>query len=80
MTDDVKELYAKARQLTADEQAELVDLLLNHGSDTPDDWDRAWSEEAEARLAAFAQGRIEAFDADAVLAEGRNRSADLSRT
>jgi putative addiction module component (TIGR02574 family) len=80
MTQDVKVLYAKARQLSADEQAELVDLLLNDGSDTPSDWDRAWSEEAEARLAAYAQGKIDAIDAEAVLAEGRKRSAKLSKT
>ena len=60
------------------DQADLVDLLLTTSS--PDaDWDAAWSEEAEARLAEYTLGNVRSEDAGDAVAAGRRRLAAMRK-
>jgi Putative addiction module component len=55
-----------------------VDLLLT--SRAPDaDWDAAWGEEAESRLAEYVRGDVKGQDADDVIAAGRRRLAAMRK-
>jgi putative addiction module component (TIGR02574 family) len=68
-----KELMAVALKLPASERAVLADELLHSLDKTDPEIDALWAKEAEDRLAAYDRGEIEAIDADAVLAEMRER-------
>ena len=68
-----KELMAVALKLPASERAVLVDELLHSLDKTDPAIDALWAKEAEDRLAAYDRGEVEAVDADAVLAEMRER-------
>ena len=78
----VRDLYAQAQRLTAEEQADLIDLLLairppDDVSADDDAWTAAWAAEAEARVQSVTQGGVVAIPADDVLAEGRRRLSAL---
>ena len=68
-----KELMAVALKLPASERAVLADELLHSLDKTDPAIDALWAKEAEDRLAAYDRGEVEAIDADAVLAEMRER-------
>jgi putative addiction module component (TIGR02574 family) len=68
-----KEIMAVALKLPASERAVLADELLHSLDKTDPAIDALWAKEAEDRLAAYDRGEIEAIDADAVLAEMRER-------
>lgn len=68
-----KEIMAVALKLPASERAVLADELLHSLDKTDPEIDALWAKEAEDRLAAYDRGEIEAIDADAVLAEMRER-------
>jgi len=68
-----KEIMAVALRLPASERAVLADELLHSLDKTDPAIDALWAKEAEDRLAAYDRGEIEAIDADAVLAEMRER-------
>jgi len=68
-----KELMAVALKLPASERAVLADELLHSLDKTDPAIDALWAKEAEDRLAAYDRGEVEAVDADAVLAEMRER-------
>ncbi len=72
VTQPLRAVFDAARLLSSDEQAELVDLLLT--SNAPDvNWDAAWAEEAEARLAEYTRGDVQGEGADDAIAAGRSR-------
>ena len=68
-----KEIMAVALKLPASERAVLADELLHSLDKTDPEIDALWAKEAEDRLAAYDRGEIEATDAEAVLAEMRER-------
>lgn len=68
-----KEIMAVALKLPASERAVLADELLHSLDKTDPAIDALWAKEAEDRLAAYDRGEIEAIDAEAVLAEMRER-------
>ncbi len=68
-----KETMAVALKLPASEGAALADELLHSLDKTDPAIDALWAKEAEDSLAAYDRGEIEAIDADAVLAEMRER-------
>ena len=68
-----KEIMAVALTLPASERAVLADELLHSLDKTDPAIDALWAKEAEDRLAAYDRGEIEAIDAEAVLAEMRER-------
>jgi putative addiction module component (TIGR02574 family) len=68
-----KEIMAVALKLPASERAVLADELLHSLDKTDPEIDALWAKEAEDRLAAYDRGEIDAIDADAVLAEMRER-------
>ena len=69
MNQRVKDLSAEARKLTPDELAELVDELLVALHETDPGWDKAWSAEAEQRMAAYRRGEMKSYSLDEVLAD-----------
>ncbi|MBC8051357.1 MAG: addiction module protein [Chitinophagales bacterium] len=56
MNDRVRHLTKEAAKLTPEEQAELIDALLALGHEPTPEWEKAWAEEAERRLAAYDRG------------------------
>lgn len=68
-----KEIIAAVLKLPASERAVLADEILHSLDKTDPVIDALWAQEAENRLAAYDRGEIEAVDADAVLAEVRER-------
>lgn len=68
-----KEIMAVALKLPASERAVLADELLRSLDKSDPEIDALWAKEAEDRLAAYDRGEIETIDADAVLAEMRER-------
>jgi len=72
MADPVLELAERGRSLSPSERARLVDLLLV-SLDGPDSsvLSDAWEQEIERRIAAYRDGRAQAYDLDEVLAEAR---------
>jgi len=69
MTDAAKRLSLAARSLSPGDRLELVEQLLD-SLDAPDESiDRLWAAEAEARLAAYRRGEIEAVPLATVLAK-----------
>lgn len=72
MTNSVKELEQKARQLPAQERAELVQLILeslHEGQLT--EVEVAWNSEIQRRVSAYERGEIKTYAAADVLAEAR---------
>ena len=56
-------------KLPAAEKLVLVEGILTSLSTPDEDWNKAWSKEAAARIAEFKAGKVEAIDADDVFAE-----------
>ena len=69
MSHDVKSLAEEARELPPDQQAELIDVLIEGLSHTPGDWNASWSAEAERRWALLKAGKMQSYPADQVLTE-----------
>jgi putative addiction module component (TIGR02574 family) len=61
MNDRVKRLAEEARQLAPDERADLIDELLTMAPEPMPGWDQAWSEEADRRWRAFAEGEAKSY-------------------
>jgi putative addiction module component (TIGR02574 family) len=67
-------LEREALRLPPHERALLADALLGSLDDeTVREVESAWAEEAEARLAAYHRGELQALDGPAVLRELRSR-------
>lgn len=64
-----REIYQKAISLKPQEQAELVDKLLNH-LDSPDKAiDDLWKNESENRIDAYEQGNLKAVTLNEIIAK-----------
>ena len=72
MSDMLKELEQKARSLTVEERAELVEKILEsmHGTPLPE-IEAAWAREIEDRVAAYERGELKTVSAEDVFAEAR---------
>ena len=68
----LRALEAAARLLPRAEREELVKSLLASLDEDPD-VESAWAEEIERRVAMFAAGRYDEYDAAQVLMEARER-------
>jgi len=64
------DLEAAVMALPREERAALVRRLID-SLDEDDQIEAAWAEEVTRRLAAYREGRIEAFDAEDVHADAR---------
>jgi len=72
MSDTLKELEKQARSLTAEERAQLAELLLESLQDAPlAEIEAAWDREIEERAAAYDRGELQAISAEDVFAEAR---------
>jgi len=61
MNERVKQIAEQARQLTGEEQAELVDELLAMMHEPSPEWEKAWADEAERRWQAFKRGEMKSY-------------------
>lgn len=72
MTESVKELERQARRLSAEERAQLAELLLESLHEGPiAEIEEAWAVEIGERVAAFERGELQTFPAEEVFAEAR---------
>lgn len=69
MTKQIQSILDEAVKLPATEKLVLVEGILTSLSTLDEDWNKAWSKEAAARIAEFKAGKVEAIDADDVFAE-----------
>lgn len=69
MTKQTQSILEEAVKLPAAEKLVLVEGILTSLSTPDEDWNKAWSKEAAARIAEFKAGKVEAIDADDVFAE-----------
>jgi len=69
MTESVKELERQARQLSAEEKAQLAELLLESVHEVPiAEIEAVWAVEIRERIAAFERGELQTYPADEVFA------------
>lgn len=69
MTEAVKKIFQEAMNLPTMERASLIEELLS-SMDKPDsELDKLWAKEAEERLVAYRQGKMESYPADQVFTE-----------
>jgi len=72
MSDTLKELEARARSLSPEERARLVESLLESLRDAPlAEIEKAWELEIAERVAAYDRGELPTFSAESVFAEAR---------
>jgi putative addiction module component (TIGR02574 family) len=64
-----KELLAKAMQLKAEDRLSLVEGLIQSLDEPDSKLDAIWAEEAERRLQAYREGRMEAIPAEEIFKE-----------
>ena len=69
MTKQIQSILDVAVKLPATEKLVLVEGILTSLSTLDEDWNKAWSKEASARMAEFRAGKVEAIDAEDVFAE-----------
>ena len=69
MVDLAKELVAQALELSAKERCQIADALLQSLNTTDSRLDQIWAKEADARLAAYQRGELEALTVQQVLAK-----------
>lgn len=71
MAVSLKELKEQAQNLVAEDRAKLAVHLLESLRTPISSIESAWSEEIEARVAAFDRGEMQAYAAEDVFAEAR---------
>lgn len=72
MTDIVKELAERAKELPPDDRSRLVDLILQSLEEPPTgDIAAAWDREVQRRLDQIDRGEVTLIPADEVFAEAR---------
>ena len=72
MSETLKELERQARSLTAEERAQLAELLLESLREAPvAEIEAAWDREIEERVAAYDRGELKTLSAEDVFAEAR---------
>lgn len=73
MNTQVKDLLEQAKSLSEDERILLADLLYAESSLSTEEWEAAWAEECERRLAEHERGEVEAMNSDEVFARLKNQ-------
>jgi len=73
MKTSVPDMVAQARQLPAEEQAALLAALHELVAPPGPDWEAAWGQECQDRLAAYRRGEMEALDSDEAIAALRRK-------
>jgi putative addiction module component (TIGR02574 family) len=73
MNQHVQKLAAAARQLTPDEQAELLDELLIGLHADDESWNKAWTIEADHRWADYTAEPLQAIDAVDAIVDARQQ-------
>ncbi len=68
MNTHVKDFLEQAKSLSEDERILLADLLYAESSLSTEEWEAAWQEESERRLAEYERGEVEAMHSDEVFA------------
>lgn len=68
MNTHVKDLLEQAKTLSDDERILLADLLYAESSLSTEEWESAWLEECERRLAEYERDEVEAMNSDEVFA------------
>jgi putative addiction module component (TIGR02574 family) len=68
MNTHVKELLEQAKTLSEDERILLADLLYAESSLSTEEWEAAWLDECERRLAEYEEGQVEAMNSEEVFA------------
>ena len=74
MNQRVEFLAKQASLLKPEERLALIERILETIEPVAPDLEKAWIEEAEDRWAAYKRGEMEAYDADEVMAELRQKS------
>lgn len=69
MVDVAKQLVAQALVLSAKERSQIAEALLQSLNLTDSTIDQLWGKEADARLAAYQRGELEALSVQQVLAK-----------
>jgi len=69
VTKQTQSILDEAVKLPATEKLVLVEGILTSLSTPDEEWNKAWSKEAAARMAEFKAGEVEAIDAEDVFAE-----------
>ncbi len=69
MVDVAKQLVAQALALSAKERSQIAEALLQSLNLTDTTVDQLWGKEADARLAAYQRGELEALSVQQVLAK-----------
>lgn len=69
MVDVAKQLVAQALELSAEERSQIADSLLQSLHSTSPELEHVWGKEADARLAAYQRGELEALSVQQVLAK-----------
>ena len=70
MSNALRELEKQAKSLTADERAQLAEVLLESLCDAPlAQIEAAWDREIEKRAAAYDRGELQTISAEDVFAE-----------
>ena len=67
------ELLREAKSLSAEEQANLIEALMNQLGQPDKSIEAEWTTEARSRLDAYRQGKLEAIPLEQVLAKYRVR-------
>ncbi|MEO6562369.1 MAG: addiction module protein [Nitrosospira sp.] len=68
MNTRLKDLLEQAKTLSEDERILLADLLYAESSLSTEEWEAAWLEECERRLAEYERDEVEAMHSDEVSA------------
>lgn len=68
MNNHVRDLLEQAKTLSEDERILLADLLYAESSLSTEEWEAAWLEECERRLAEYEEGQVEAMNSEEVFA------------
>jgi putative addiction module component (TIGR02574 family) len=72
MSDTLKEIEARARNLSAEERAKLAESLLESLREAPiAEIEKAWELEIAERAAAYDRGELATLSAESVFAEAR---------
>ncbi len=69
----LESLIEQARTLPPEEQLKLAEMVYEMASPRDPEWEAAWVEECERRLAEYDRGEVEAEDFDVVMARLRRK-------
>ena len=68
MNTQITDLLEQAKTLSEDERILLADLLYAGSSLSAEEWEAAWLEDCERRLAEYERDEVEAMNSDEVFA------------